>query len=227
MLINENLNRFAEADTNEMEWVASPSGGIERKMLERDGDEVARATTIVRFAPGSSFPEHEHGAGEEFLVLEGTFSDEIGDYPAGTYVRNPKGTAHAPSSKEGCTIFVKLRQFQDGDDKQVVIDTKTAEWQTHEIEGVTFLPLHQYGEEYVRLSRFAPGARFRFHRHPLGEEVFVLDGVLTDEKGDYPAGSWVRFPSGSGHRPFSYEGCTLYVKSGHLPPRRKTTSVRG
>ena len=219
MQINENLNRFAEADTTEMEWVASPAGGVERKMLERDGDEVARATTIVRFAPGSSFPEHEHGAGEEFLVLEGTFSDETGDYPAGTYVRNPEGTAHAPSTKEGCTIFVKLRQFQDGDDKQVVIDTNSAEWQSHEVEGFTFLPLHEYGEENVRLSRYAPGTRFPFHQHPLGEEIFVIDGVLTDEKGNYPAGTWIRFPAGSGHRPFSYEGCTMYVKSGHLPPQ--------
>ena len=217
MLINEDLNRLAEADTNEMEWVASSSGGVERKMLERDGDEVARATTIVRFAPGSSFPEHEHGAGEEFLVLEGTFSDETGDYPAGTYVRNPKGTAHASSSKEGCTIFVKLRQFQDDDDKQVVIDTNTAEWQAHKVEGVTFLPLHRHGEEFVRLTRYAPGARFPYHKHPRGEELLVLDGVLTDEEGTYPAGTWVRFPHGSDHRPFSDEGCMLYVKSGHLP----------
>ncbi len=220
MLINENLNRLAEADTNKMEWVASPSGGVERKMLERDGDEVARATTIVRFAPGSSFSEHEHDAGEEFLVLEGIFSDETGDYPVGTYVRNPKGTAHTPSSKDGCTIFVKLRQFQDGDDKQVVIDTKTADapWVPSGLDGLDHLPLHEFGSERVYLARFQPGAASTEHEHDLGEEVFVLEGALEDENGIYPQGTWLRLPDGSRHHPRSTEGCIIYVKTGHLPP---------
>jgi anti-sigma factor ChrR (cupin superfamily) len=65
------LVRFAEND-----WVASPMPGVERKMLDRIGDEVARATTIVRFAPGSAFSAHTHDGGEEYLVLEGTFQDE-------------------------------------------------------------------------------------------------------------------------------------------------------
>ena len=96
-------------------WVVSPGEGVERKMLERDGGEVARATSIVRYAPGSSFAEHVHERGEEFLVLEGTFQDEHGDYPAGTYVRSPPGSRHRPFSANGCTIFVKLRQFSEGD----------------------------------------------------------------------------------------------------------------
>ncbi len=217
MLINEDLGRFAKVDTNAVSWVPSPSGGVERKMLERDGDEVARATTIVRFAPDSSFPEHEHGAGEEFLVLDGVFSDETGDFPVGCYVRNPKGTAHAPSSKNGCTIFVKLRQFQEDDNKQFVINTHSAEWQPHKVAGISVLPLHRHNKEFVRLSRYEPGARFPYHKHPRGEEVLVLDGSLSDEQGTYPAGTWVRFPHGSDHTPFSDEGCTLYVKSGHLP----------
>ncbi len=82
--------------------------GVERRMLERDGDEVARATSLVRFAPNSAFSAHRHGGGEEFLVLEGVFSDESGDFPAGTYARNPVGSRHVPSSELGCVIFVKL-----------------------------------------------------------------------------------------------------------------------
>ena len=62
-----------------MEWIASPAGGVDRKMLDRIGDEKARATSIVRYAADSAFPEHEHPLGEEFYVLEGVFSDEHGD----------------------------------------------------------------------------------------------------------------------------------------------------
>ena len=111
MKLHADFSKYVEINTNEMEWIASPAGGVDRKMLDRIGDEKARATSIVRYAADSAFPEHEHPLGEEFYVLEGVFSDEHGDYPAGTYVRNPDGTRHSPFSKDGCTIFVKLRQF--------------------------------------------------------------------------------------------------------------------
>lgn len=101
-------------------WVASPLAGVERRMLDRIGEELARATSIVRYAPGSHFSAHGHPGGEEFLVLDGVFSDERGDYPAGTYVRNPIGSRHAPFSREGCTIFVKLMQFDAADRAEVV-----------------------------------------------------------------------------------------------------------
>ena len=109
-------------------WVASPLAGVERQMLDRIGEELARATSIVRYAPGSHFSAHGHPGGEEFLVLDGVFSDERGDYPAGTYVRNPIGSRHAPFSREGCTIFVKLMQFDPADRAEVVIDSHRAEW---------------------------------------------------------------------------------------------------
>ncbi|HEY9690016.1 MAG TPA: cupin domain-containing protein, partial [Coleofasciculaceae cyanobacterium] len=111
MKLHADLNQRIAIDTNELPWIDSPTPGVQRRMLDRDGDEVARATSIVRYGPGSAFPTHTHGGGEEFLVLEGVFSDESGDYPAGTYVRNPIGSAHAPRSEEGCTIFVKLWQM--------------------------------------------------------------------------------------------------------------------
>lgn len=47
------------------------------------GDKVARATMIVRFAPGSALPAHTHGGGEEYFVLEGDFVDESGSHKAG------------------------------------------------------------------------------------------------------------------------------------------------
>lgn len=115
MEINADFAKRAAIRPGRAEWVASPLPGVERLMLDRLGGEVARATSLVRYAPGSRFERHEHALGEEFLVLDGVFSDAAGDFGPGSYVRNPPGTAHAPSSRDGCTIFVKLRQFQDGD----------------------------------------------------------------------------------------------------------------
>jgi anti-sigma factor ChrR (cupin superfamily) len=208
-------------DTAAEPWIASPEPGVERRLLDRLGGEVARATSLVRYAPGSRFSEHVHGGGEEFLVLEGVFSDERGDYPAGTYVRNPPGSAHRPFSRQGCTLFVKLRQFAPSDLQRVVIDTTGATWSAQSGAGLSRLVLHRHRTEKVELVRFAPGARVAEDPHPGGEEVFVLEGVLSDEFGDYPAGTWIRQPAGSAHAPFSREGCVIYVKEGHLPPDQR------
>ena len=205
-------------DTASLPWLASPSPGVERKMLDRVGDEVARATSLVRYAPGSAFAAHEHALGEEFLVLSGCFEDEHGRYPAGSYVRNPPGSAHRPFTRDGCELFVKLRQFAPQDQRQCVIDTTTGEWFAGLVEGLRVMPLHEYGSEHVALVRWAPGTRFQPHVHWGGEEILVLDGVFSDESGDYPAGSWLRSPHRSQHTPFSDPGCLIWVKTGHLAP---------
>lgn len=216
--VNADFSRRVVIDTAAEPWIASPQPGVERRLLDRLGGEVARATSLVRYAPGSSFSDHVHGGGEELLVLEGVFSDERGDYPAGTYVRNPPGSKHQPFSRGGCTLFVKLHQFAKSDLQRVVIDTTTANWSVASEAGLSRVVLHQHRNEKVALVRFAPGARLPEDPHPGGEEVLVLEGVLSDEAGDYPAGTWVREPAGSAHAPFSREGCVIYVKEGHLPP---------
>ena len=216
MNVNADFNARVAIDARNMPWIASPQAGVERKLLDRVGDEVARATSIVRYAPGSVFAPHTHDLGEEFLVLTGTFEDDQGAYPAGTYVRNPPGSRHRPFSTAGCEIFVKLRQFQAGDDARVVIDTSQAAFRPGLVPGLTVLPLHEYGSEHVALVRWAPGTRFQVHTHWGGEEILVLEGTFSDEYGDYPAGSWLRSPHLSRHQPFSDEGCLIYVKVGHL-----------
>ena len=197
-------------------FVTSPLPGVTRLMLDRDGGEVARATTIVRYEAGAHFSSHHHDQGEEFFVLEGVFSDEHGDYPAGSYVRNPPGSSHTPSSKEGCTLFVKLRQFQPGDSERVVIDTNKTDWRPGMVDGLMVMPLHEFGTEHVALVRWAAGTVYKPHTHRGGEEILVLEGTLQDEHGTYPKGSWLRSPSMSRHHPFTDEGCTIYVKVGHL-----------
>lgn len=217
MLLNADLTKRAVSFADEATWVTSPADGVERRMLDRNGGEVARVTSVVRFRPGSRFDHHEHGLGEEFLVLAGTFSDSDGDYPAGTYVRNPPGSGHAPWSDEGCTLFVKLRQFHPDDRERVVIDTTQGEWFPGLVKGLGVLPLYRFGSELVSLVRWAPGVVFQAHEHTGGEEILVLDGAVEDDEGRYAVGSWLRNPPGSRHRPFSIEGCLIYVKTGHLP----------
>lgn len=217
MFLNADFGQRVVSRPEDRAWVASPSPGVERMMLDRIGDEVARATTIVRFAPGSRFDAHTHGGGEEFLVLEGVFSDETGDFPAGTYVRNPIGTSHRPHTDQGCTIFVKLHQFDAEDQAQFAIDTRDAKFLPGSAPGLSVLPLHSAASEAVALVRWAPGTRFNTHRHWGGEEILVLEGTLQDEHGDYPQGTWLRSPHLSEHTPFSDEGCLIYVKTGHLP----------
>ncbi len=216
MLLNTDISRRVVIDTEEMPWMDSPLPGVARRMLERDGEEVARATSIVRYAPGSAFAEHSHGLGEEFLVLEGVFSDEHGDYPAGTYVRNPPGSSHRPHSRGGCTLFVKLRQMDPEESRFVRIDTAGAPWAPGGEPGLLVMPLHDTEREFVALVKLEPGALLERHPHPTGEEVCVLEGVLEDDEGVYPKGTWVRNPPGSSHAPRSRAGCIFYSKTGHL-----------
>lgn len=200
---------------HDLPWVTSPESGVERRMLDRVGDEVARATSIVRYQPGARFPMHTHDLGEEIFVLEGVFSDETGDYPAGSYIMSPPGSAHSPFSEIGCTLFVKLRHLGEAQVAREVIDTNQAEWYQGMVPGLTVMPLMRQGLGST-LVKWAPQTYFNPHRHFGGEEIFVVDGVFEDEHGRYPSGSWIRSPHMSMHKPFSKEGCTIFVKTGHL-----------
>ena len=218
MHLNADFSERVVIRPDDYQWVDSPMPGVERMMLDRIGDEVARATSLVRYAPNSVFSEHVHGGGEEFLVLEGEFGDEHQVYPAGTYVRNPIGSAHSPKvGDEGCVILVKLHQFAKDDQAQLIIDTRSAEWSPGLVAGLSVLGLHEYEGEHVALVRWAPETQFNYHQHWGGEEVFVIDGIFHDEHGVYPAGSWIRSPHQSSHTPYTEsEGALIYVKVGHL-----------
>jgi len=84
MELNADFTQRIVMHAEELEWQDSPMPGVQRKMFDRIGGEVARATSIVRYAPGSHFSPHVHTGGEEFIVLEGVFQDEHGDFPAGS-----------------------------------------------------------------------------------------------------------------------------------------------
>lgn len=200
---------------HDLPWIRSPDSGVERRMLERLGDEVARATSVVRYHPGARFRAHTHALGEEILVLDGVFSDETGDYPAGTYLMNPPGSTHSPFSTQGCLLFVKLRHLGADQVEREVVNTRTAHWHQGMVAGLHVMPLMRQGSGST-LVRWAPDTFFTPHRHYGGEEIFVVNGTFEDEHGRYPEGSWIRSPHMSLHQPFSKEGCTIFVKTGHL-----------
>jgi anti-sigma factor ChrR (cupin superfamily) len=215
MNLHDDYSQRVVLNHNDLPWVSSPEVGVQRRMLDRRGDEVARATSIVRYEAGAKFASHTHDLGEEIFVLEGVFSDETGDYPAGTYMMNPPGSSHAPFSKTGCLLFVKLRHLGPDQQHREVIDTTRAPWLQGLVPGLKVMPLMQQGTGST-LVRWAPQTFFNPHRHFGGEEIFVVDGVFEDEHGRYPKGSWIRSPHMSQHQPFSREGCTIFVKTGHL-----------
>lgn len=217
--INGDMSIRAAVDTSLMDWSPSPSGSVWRKRVHLVGPpEAGQVTSIVRYQPDSSFHAHDHPDGEEILVLDGVFSDEHGDWPAGTYLLNPEGFRHAPFSKGGCVLFVKLRQFAGRGRRHVVVDTNGLPWQAGPRAGVACKALYaQDGfSDRVDLERWEPGLSGDPVVYADGAELFVLDGEFGDEHGTFAQGCWIRFPAGARHRPRTTHGCTLYVKRGGL-----------
>ena len=221
---NELRSDFCEravVDTHSMAWEASPSPSVWRKRLElRGAAESGRVTSVVRYEPDSSFRPHPHPDGEEFLVLDGVFSDEHGDFPTGTFVLNPDGVVHAPRSKCGCVLFVKLRQYPGLDRPQVTIDTTEGDWVGRDGGGVESLPLYEDARypERIRMLRLTPGGSQQRAEHPGGQELFVVKGSLSDDFGTYKAGTWIRYPPGTTNALSSQFGCEVYEKTRHLGP---------
>lgn len=216
VLLNMDFSQPVCVLPEQQQWQTSPADGVSRMPLERIAAESGHTTSFVKFAPGSSFPPHQHPLGEEIYVLEGVFSDENGDYPAGSYLRNPPGSQHAPFTEKGCTLFVKLEQFQPGDSSQVVLRPEDHQWQPG-IGKLKVLSLHAYNAESTALVWWPENEVFQPHSHRGGEEIVVLKGKFIDEFGEYPAGSWIRSPHMSKHFPRVEEETLIWVKVGHLP----------
>lgn len=215
MHINANFSQRAVVQAKEHSWVPSPQQGVERVMLDRLGGEKARATSLVRYAPASWFPAHEHPGGEEILVLSGMFSDDCGHYGPGWYLRNPPGSVHQPFSAEGALIFVKLWQAQADDKRTVRVDTSNATlWRREGACEVCLL--HQHGHELVRLLRLPP----LFELHPethRGAECLVISGQLIAGPTILDSLSWLRLPPGEATvLRAGATGTTIYLKTGHL-----------
>jgi ChrR Cupin-like domain len=224
MELNADFSRRVVVHADELAWQDSPMAGVSRRMLDRIGDEVARATSVVRYAPHSRFSPHVHAGGEEFIVLAGVFQDEHGDFPPGSYVRNPPRSRHTPGSEAGCTILVKLWQFDPDDRTHVRIDTgKIGSVADRTRDGVAVTPLFKDAREEVRLERWEPGAAVTIEAEG-GAEIFVLEGGFEEGGDPLRRHSWLRAPVGARVvAKASPAGAKVWIKTGHLrfvePPR--------
>lgn len=216
MRINDDLGQPVIVHAGSLAWVPSPAAGVDRKMLYREGGEVARATSIVRYAPGSAFPTHVHGGGEEILVIEGTFQDEHGDYPAEAYFRNPPGTAHKPASQDGCTIFVRLWQYREGDMAQIVRQPGEGEAAPLRTGARAAQVLFDDGAERVLIEEWQAGASVEIP-NDRGLEVLVLSGVFTIGEETLAAQCWCRLPAGHPlQAQVGPEGARIFIRDAPL-----------
>lgn len=217
MELNADFARRVVMHGDEIEWLDSPMAGVSRRMLDRIGGEVARATSIVRYAPGSSFSPHVHTGGEEFIVLEGVFQDEHGDFPAGAYIRNPPESRHTPGSKTGCTILVKLWQFDLADRSHVRIDTnKIGGVPDATRPGVSVTPLFRDAREDVRIEQWERDTEVTIGAEG-GAEYFVLAGDFSEGGDTLRRNSWLRLPDGMRVTARSGpNGARLWIKTGNL-----------
>lgn len=217
MQLNDDFTKRALVHSETQEWSPSPMPGVDRRMLDRIGDEVARATSIVRYAEDSSFKSHVHSGGEEFFVLDGVFQDEHGDFPAGSYVRNPPQSSHTPRSKLGCIIFVKLWQFDNSDRTHVRIDTNKMSFVEDATRtGISVMPLFRDKHEDVRLEKWAPNSEVVIAEDG-GNELLVLQGTFTENQETLTKGSWLRLPSSTTSTAHTGSGDVIvWRKSGHL-----------
>lgn len=216
MTMNTDLSTRIVLATESMEWLATAEAGGWRKALDQSDGTVTHTTSLAKYAPGSSLNPPLQGQGEEIIVLEGTLTDGQATYSAGAYLRNPPGSNSLFHTAQGCVLFVKRYPFDSDDTDVVRIDTANSPWVPGLVPGLGVMPLYQHSHEQAALVRWKPETYFQPHAHVGGEEILVLSGVFEDEHGRYPAGTWIRSPHMSRHKPFSREGCTIYVKTGHL-----------
>ena len=215
--VNADLCLRVAVDSQAMEWTPSPGGHVLRKRLHLAGPaEAGQVTSVVRYQPGAGFPAHDHPGGEEILVLEGIFSDEHGDWPAGTYLLNPEGFRHGPFSREGCTLFVKLRQFPGAGRRHVAIQSADLPWTPADRPGTAIKSLYEQAPytDQTRLERWEAPGRVGQIEFARGAELFLLRGSFDDEHGHYRRHSWLRIPAGASLRPRGTEACEFYIKEG-------------
>jgi len=225
--INGDMSAHVVVDTNSMPWNASPSSTVWRKRLHLVGPaESGQVTSVVRYREQSQFSPHGHPDGEEILILSGVFSDEHGDWPAGSYLLHPDGFRHAPYSRDGCLLFVKLRQYPGMDRSYVAMNTNAMSWESVDAGRARKLLYAQPGyQDTSRLEQWSADAALGDLAYPRGAELFLLRGSFADAQGRYEAHTWMRLPAHFTHRPTTQEGCELYIKEGGFAYLRSTSAT--
>jgi anti-sigma factor ChrR (cupin superfamily) len=213
ILMNSDYAQRVVLKHHDLPWLEGAEPGIESRLIERADGDVAGSTAIVRCQPGATLTVPPGGV--EILVLNGALSDDTGAHPAGAYLMIPPVSTMALFSEKGCTLFVKQGHLGPESAEREALDTRHSTWYPGLVPGLSVMPLMRQGTGST-LVKWAPQTYFSTHQHFGGEEIFVVSGVFSDEHGTYPEGTWIRSPHMSRHTPFSVEGCTIFVKTGHL-----------
>jgi anti-sigma factor ChrR (cupin superfamily) len=114
---HEGLKELASryVDVASLPWMPTRFKGVDMKVLMED-KETGLSTSLVRFAPGATLPDHEHVDLEQTFVLEGSLEDHEGIATAGNYVWRPAGSRHDAHAPNGCltlSFFLKPNKFFD------------------------------------------------------------------------------------------------------------------
>lgn len=204
--MNSDYEKRALIDTNTIPWQETKTKNVFKKVLSIKGKEE---TSFIKLNEGSYLTQIKKINSVEIFVLEGSYINEYGEYPKGTYLRLPKENEALVKSDEGCTIFRKTNFFTDT--QEIIIDTNNTKW----LQGQGNLevkPLH----EQTALVKWPKDEKFIPHQHWGGEEIVVLQGTFIDEHGEYPKNTWIRSPHLSEHFPHVDEETIIFVKTGHM-----------
>ncbi len=204
---NADFRQRVAISTDALPWVAR--GGFSERLLELAPD---RFTALFQLPAGATVPLAPDGY-FDLLILDGALRDLHGRHPARTFIRDRAGTV---LTSEAATVLIKQR-FHGRPPPQRTDTTRSPFRPSYDgYVGVEFADLIRDDTGAVVLMRLVPDASIPTHRHDLGEEFFVLAGSLTDERGTYSAGDWVRQPPLSEHSITSEQGALTFIFAHHL-----------
>eukprot|EP01084_Bolivina_argentea_P295635 509025_1 len=208
-----------------MAWIESPDSRVWRRRLSLEGEvESGRVTSMVKFGKGAVFHKHAHPDGEEIFVLEGSLRDANGIYPKGTYMLNPDGSVHQPSSPDGCILFVKLRQYGGQNRQYMCLETETMHWKPSENPAIQVKHLYKdplgLHIETTRIEKWASGRTIEYcSKHLL--EVLVLEGKAVVDGEKLEKYSWICIPVCNVVQFYTDEsvGTEVFIKEGEWRPK--------
>ena len=122
-------------DVEALPWQPTRFAGVEVKPLLVDRAS-GLVSSLIRMAPGSRLPDHEHVLIEQTWVLEGHLVDDRGpdegiECKAGQFIWRPAGSRHSAWSPRGGLLlgfFQVPNKFFEADGR--VLDMGGADWQS-------------------------------------------------------------------------------------------------
>jgi len=192
------------------------AGQVGERPLEQRATPADSRITLRSLKAGESMT-HDGGKLLEVLVVRGLLSLNGEALGPASYARLAPGVPATFTSTNASMVYLNERTPTEPEADSYALRGDTLDWRQGMVPGLKVTSLHQGLTKHTALVRWAPETRFNPHTHVGGEEILVLEGVFRDEHGSYPAGTWIRSPHMSNHRPFTGpEGSTILVKVGHL-----------